>query len=112
MKSEGVQEASVVFVTFILFYFLGIGVWTQGLELGRQLLNHLSQAPSPFHSGYFGDKFLLFAQAILDHGPPILSFQLLLEWQVHAIVPRYFPLRWGLTWASLESQFSWSQPPA
>jgi hypothetical protein len=26
MKSEGVQEASVVFVTFILFYFLGIGV--------------------------------------------------------------------------------------
>jgi hypothetical protein len=63
MKSEGIQEASV----------------NSGLCACWQVVNHLSQPPSPFYSAYFGDRVLLFAQAILDHGARILSFLVLLE---------------------------------
>jgi hypothetical protein len=97
MKWEGIQEASVVFLTFIHFSFLWIGVWTQGFVFARQVLNHLSQDPSPFYSGYFGDRVLLFAQAILDHDPRILSFLLLLEWQTDVTMPSFFPWDRGLT---------------
>jgi hypothetical protein len=37
-------------------------------------LTSLNLAPSPFYSGYFGDRVLLFTQAGLNYDPPILSF--------------------------------------
>jgi hypothetical protein len=70
---------------------------------------------SPFCSEYFRDSVLLFAQAPLDHSPPILSFQWSLEWQACTTTPSIFPLRQGLLMffaqAGLESQCFWSQPP-
>jgi hypothetical protein len=36
---------------------------TQGLSLARQVLYHLSQAPSPFCFSYFSDRVSLFAEA-------------------------------------------------
>jgi hypothetical protein len=51
--------------TFLVF-------WLLGFELRAScLLGHTS---SPFCSGYFGDKVLLFAQATLDCDLPILHF--------------------------------------
>jgi hypothetical protein len=44
--------------------------------LARQELNCLSHASSPFCSGYFGDRVLLFVQVSLDCDPPILCFLL------------------------------------
>jgi hypothetical protein len=37
-----------------LFFFGGIGVWTQSFTLTKQVY-HLSHASCPFCSGYFGD---------------------------------------------------------
>jgi hypothetical protein len=37
------------------FFGGGIGVRTQGFQLTKQLVYHLSHASSPFCSGYFGD---------------------------------------------------------
>jgi hypothetical protein len=58
---------------------------------------------------------LLFPQAGLELHPPILSFPQLLEWQAHAILPIFFPLRVGkanfFAQAGLEPQSSQSQPP-
>jgi hypothetical protein len=47
-------------------------------------------------SGYFGDRVLLFAQTGLDHDALIVSFLLLLEWQVCTTTPCFYPFRWGL----------------
>jgi hypothetical protein len=38
----------------------------------------LSYVSIPLCSGYFGERISLFAQAGLNHDPPILSFLLLL----------------------------------
>jgi hypothetical protein len=69
--------------------------------LARQALYCLSHASSPFCSGYFADSVWLFAEASLDHNPPILHFLLILIWQALeqqacATTPSFFPLRWGL----------------
>jgi hypothetical protein len=77
----------------------------------RQVLNHLSQDPSPFYSGYFGDRVLLFAQAILDHDPRILSFLLLLEISDICYHTQLFPLRWGCTSLFLLPELAWSPNP-
>jgi hypothetical protein len=50
-----------------VFYFLGIEVGTLGISLARQALYRWSHASSPFCSGHFGARILLFAQADLDH---------------------------------------------
>jgi hypothetical protein len=57
--------------------------------------------------------FLIFGG--LDDDSPIWCFPPLLEWQVCATVPNFFPLKWGLAnffffwaWAGLELQSSWS----
>jgi hypothetical protein len=47
--------------------FKGISV----LYLVRQVLYCLSHASSPFHTGYFGDRVLLFAQAGVDLDSPV-----------------------------------------
>jgi hypothetical protein len=39
----------------------GIGILTQGFVFATQVLYCLSHTSSPFYSGYFGDKVLLFA---------------------------------------------------
>jgi hypothetical protein len=39
--------------------------------IARQVLYHLSQSFSPFLSGYFGNRVLLFAQVSLDLNLPI-----------------------------------------
>jgi hypothetical protein len=56
----------------------------------------LSHASSSFFSSYFGDRVLLFAQAILDCDLPILSFPLLLGREAHAQIFLFLLLRWGL----------------
>jgi hypothetical protein len=56
----------------------------------------LSHTSSSFCSGYFGDRVLFFVQAGWDCDPPSSRFQLLLGWQVSAIIPSFFLLRWGL----------------
>jgi hypothetical protein len=49
------------------------GAWTQGFILARQVLFQLSHTFSHFCSGYFLDRVLLFAPAVLDHNSPIAS---------------------------------------
>jgi hypothetical protein len=61
-----------------------------------QVLCYLNQASSLFCSGYFGDRVTLFAQACLDHHPPILCSLLSLVWQVQTTMLSFFLLRWGL----------------
>jgi hypothetical protein len=61
--------------------------------VARQALYHLNHTSSPFCSGYFGARVLLFAQASLDYNPPILCFLLYLGWQVCATIISYW-LRW------------------
>jgi hypothetical protein len=50
---------------------------TQSFVLAKQALYHLRYNHSPFCSGYFGHRVLLFAQVSLDPDPPILGFLLL-----------------------------------
>jgi hypothetical protein len=70
-------------------------------------LNHIS---SLFCSVFFGGSVLPFAQANLDHDPPILGFHC--SWDDRCAPPHsvYFLLKWGLmnffAWASLEPQSS------
>jgi hypothetical protein len=47
---------------------------TPGFVLARLVLYYLSHAPSLFHSGYFGNRVSLFAQASLDHDLPFSYF--------------------------------------
>jgi hypothetical protein len=48
---------------FILFYFGGIGVWTQGFTVAKQAFCGLNLASLPVCFGYFGNGILqLFAQ--------------------------------------------------
>jgi hypothetical protein len=42
--------------------------------LDRCSTGNLSYASSPFCSGYFGDRILLFAQVVLNGDPLVLSF--------------------------------------
>jgi hypothetical protein len=63
--------------------FVGIGVWTQGFALARQVFYCLSHTPSPFNSDYFAGRVSLLAQADLG-------------WRVHATTPSFFLLKWGL----------------
>jgi hypothetical protein len=63
-----------IFVVVIII-FGGTGVGTQGFMFDRQVLYHLSHAFSPFCSGYFGDRVLLFAWTCVDQDP-ILHFLL------------------------------------
>jgi hypothetical protein len=44
---------------------------TGGFIHAGHALYRLSHSPSPFCSGYFGDRPLLFAPADLDHDPPL-----------------------------------------
>jgi hypothetical protein len=46
------------------------------VELRALCFLPLGPASSPFCSGYFGDRILLFAQDNLDHEFPILGFPL------------------------------------
>jgi hypothetical protein len=55
----------------ISLFFLVLGFELRALHLQGRCLSHAS---SPVCSGYFGDKFLLFAQTGLDCNPPILCF--------------------------------------
>jgi hypothetical protein len=59
-------------------FFDYTGICTEGFALARQALCHLSHTAIPFRSGYFGNRVLLFAQAILHCDSPILHFPLLL----------------------------------
>jgi hypothetical protein len=98
------------------FYFWLYQDLNSGLCFARQVLYHLSHSSSPFCSGYFGDRVLLFAQTGLDCDPPILGFPQLLEWQVHATTPSFF-FHWDevsqtffLTQAGLEPGLNLSLP--
>jgi hypothetical protein len=73
-----------------LFIFGGTGIWTQSFVLAKQALYHLRYNHSPFCSGYFGHRVLLFAQVSLDPDPPILGFLLLPGWQAHASMPSFW----------------------
>jgi hypothetical protein len=58
-------------------YLLGgsTGDWTpfQNFSLARKALYSLSYTSTPFCFGYFWDRVSLFAQASLDHEPPIYA---------------------------------------
>jgi hypothetical protein len=54
--------------------------------------------PSPFHSGYFGDRVLIFAQITQYYDPSILGFLLLLEGHPYAMSNFfYFSVEMGLS---------------
>jgi hypothetical protein len=69
----------------------------------------LSHACSPCCSGYFGDRILLFAQAGLDHNPPILLFLPSLGWQLWTTMPFFF------CWDGISQNFlprlAWNHSP-
>jgi hypothetical protein len=53
----------------LFFFFFGItGVLNSWIHV---LLGRCSAMPPTLHSTYFGDRVSLFAQADLDHNPPI-----------------------------------------
>jgi hypothetical protein len=45
---------------FIIIFWSGTVVWTQGFDLARQVLYHLRHAPSPFCFSYFSDRVSYF----------------------------------------------------
>jgi hypothetical protein len=68
----GLKDFLFIYLFVYLFiYFSGSGLWTQGFTLAKQAFFYLSHTSSPFCSGYFRDRVLLFAQADLDHDLPI-----------------------------------------
>jgi hypothetical protein len=71
------------------------GIRTQSFALARQGLYCLSHTSSPFYSGYFGDKVLLFVLPGMDHDHTILHFLPHLRWQV-CITKFSYWLRWGI----------------
>jgi hypothetical protein len=70
-------------------FFVRIGVWTKSLTFAKQVFYHLSHTSSPFCSGYFetGSCFL--------SRPTCFKLSTIVEWQVQATKPSFFPLRWG-----------------
>jgi hypothetical protein len=72
------------------------GIWTEGSELRKQALYHLSHTSSPFQSGYFGDEALLFAQISLDLDFCIFWFYVD---RITVVQPMFsfLPWGWGLT---------------
>jgi hypothetical protein len=91
------------------FFFDGSKVWIQGCTLARQTLYHLNHTSSSFCFGYFEERILLFAQTGLDHNPPIFCFPPSLRWHMHATVPNFFPMSWGLT--SFFAGLAWNHYP-
>jgi hypothetical protein len=98
-----------------IYFFVAV----LGFELGTShLLGRLSTTwpPPPvlFHSGYFEDRVLIFAQVSWIE---ILFYtSQSLQWQAPATMPSTFPLRWGpsnffFAQAVLEPWSSQSQPP-
>jgi hypothetical protein len=81
--------------------------------LARQAFYPLSHAYSPFCSGYFGDRVLLFAQASLDCDPPILAVAEMTG--AYHIMPSFFSgeteYRKIFVRASPERRSSGSKPP-
>jgi hypothetical protein len=71
-RKEMRGEKSLLNLTFLLPG--GTGVRTQGFTLARKVFNCLSHTSSPFCSGYFRDRVLIFIQTGLDSDPPILGF--------------------------------------
>jgi hypothetical protein len=57
----------------------------QGFVFPRLELYGLSHASSPFFSGYFGDKFSLFAQVSLDCNPFLFLFIYFFNSYVHTM---------------------------
>jgi hypothetical protein len=102
--------------SFLSFPFLTVLAFELGFVLARSVLYCLSH-DSPFalvclfiylfSSGYFEDRVPLFAQGGLYHNPPILSFLMLLGWQVHTSILNFFPLRLTLHLLSL----AWNLDP-
>jgi hypothetical protein len=71
--------------------FLVLEFEIRALRLMRQEVYHLSHASSPFHSGYFWGKILLFAMAGLAMIVLFTCFLTIAKMTLHPI----FLLRWG-----------------
>jgi hypothetical protein len=56
--------------SFFFFFFSGTGAWTQGFELAKLALYHLSHISSPFCSGCFRDMGGGSSQTICWSHPP------------------------------------------
>jgi hypothetical protein len=80
------------------FWYLGLWYWSlsSGLDTCYVDTLQLEQCPLSFCTGYFGDSVSLFA-TLTWRAIFLLSFPLLLEWQVCTTKINYYPLRWGLT---------------
>jgi hypothetical protein len=77
------------------YFFRGAGVWTQGFVLVRQCYITWDRPPALFTLVIL-EIMSCFCPGWSDCDPPILSFSLLLRWQVHATTSSFSPLRWGL----------------
>jgi hypothetical protein len=66
-KNAGLIDlAGELVYNFCFFLVVVLGCWTQGLALTKQVLYHLNHTTSPFCNGYFWDRVLLYAWAVLD----------------------------------------------
>jgi hypothetical protein len=72
-----------LFLCLLSLRYWGLNSRLWAWEAGTLLLE---PHPSPFHSGYFGDRVWLFVQVGLDHSPSILGFPPLLGWQACATI--------------------------
>jgi hypothetical protein len=78
----------------------GKGHWTQGLALARQMLYHLSLAPSPFCFGYFWGRVLHLFPGLA--WITILLFMLTSQLRWQAAAPRPAFICWnGVLWTFL-----------
>jgi hypothetical protein len=87
-------------LTYFMGWWVSTGIWTQGLELTRQVLYHLNYASSPFFSRHFLSRldctmcllFYTFCNRWDDRlAPPCLAF-FCWDW-----VSLTFCLGWSLT---------------
>jgi hypothetical protein len=109
MKSEGIQEASVVFVTFLSFFVnwalnSGLCAWKAGAQ-------PFEPGPQPFLLWLFWRQGLTFCPGHPGPWSSYFKLPLVAGIQTHATMPSFFPLRWGLTNLFLLPELAWNPNP-
>jgi hypothetical protein len=81
---------------YIYIYICGTWIWTLGFMLGRYSTTW-AMLPTLCVLVILVIRFCFFGQTSSDLNLPILSFLLLLVWQVHATSSSFFSFEMGLT---------------